>query len=351
LLSGTRTASTNLYAHARDSIRHLAWQEAIDIPPHSSLDCVSQIATLARRHEADVLVAVGGGSVVDTAKAVALLLAEGAPLERHASRFEPPDTVIAPLLLQRKLPIVALPTTASGAEVTGTLGVRTPDGIKLLFSDMQLASRVVLLDPQANLEIPVSVVLASAMNGLAHCLEGLYSKARSPISDEMALGGLVLFDRAMRAVAGDPQSSAGRAELLVAGHLSGLVLASARSCLHHAICHVLGARYKVSHGAVNSVLLPFSVGFNAESAIEQLAAAARRLDIVNSVPAAPSALLAWLRDLQDVTGVPMRLRELGIDRDDLPSAAAKVLDERGLAFNPRPIGAAAELTELLLAAW
>lgn len=351
LLSGARTAASGLYASARQSVRELKIVEYTDIPQHSSVEVVSTVARLAREHDADALVSVGGGSIVDTAKAAALLLAEGGPLEKHASRFVPPDTVVLPPLLRRKLPIVAIPTTASGAEVTGSVGVRTAEGTKLLFSDVQLASRVILLDPVANLEVPADVLLPTAMNGLAHCIEGLYSKSRSPVSDELALSGIVLFDRAMRQVAAAPRSADARAQLLLAAYLGGMVLASARSCLHHAVCHVLGATYGVAHGAANSVMLPFSVRFNAGMAAHELAAAAARLGIADTPAAAPEALVEWLCSLQRITGVPARLRDLGIEREGLRAVANKAVHERGIAYNPRPVSDPAELEQLLLAAW
>lgn len=351
LLSGTRTAGTALYGNARETLRELSFIECGGIPPHSSVEAVSTVAARAREHDADAFVAIGGGSVVDTAKAAALVLAEGEPLAQHASRFEPPDTVITPPLLRRKLPIVAIPTTASGAEATGSVGVRAADGSKLLFSDVQLASRVILLDPVANLEIPAEVLLPTAMNGLAHCIEGLYSRSRSPITDELALGGIPLFERAMRRVASAPQNAEARAELMVAAQIGGMVLASARSCLHHALCHVLGATYGVPHGAANSVMLPYSLRFNAGIAAAELAAAARRLDIAQTPAAAPEALVDWICALQDATGVPTRLRDLGIDRDGLKAVAAKAIHERGIAYNPRPVRDPSELEQLLLAAW
>ena len=121
------------------------------------------------------------------------------------------------------------------------------------------SSRVILLDPQANLAIPASLMLSTGMNGLAHCIEGLYSKNRSPMASILALDGIAQFDQALRHVARAPDQVQARAELLLAAHISGMVLATARSCLHHAICHVLGATFGVAHGAVNSVILPHAV--------------------------------------------------------------------------------------------
>jgi alcohol dehydrogenase class IV len=348
LLCSERTASSRLYAAVREAMAGMEIFEAKGIPQHSSIAAVNMVANVAREHGVDALVAVGGGSVSDTAKAASLVLAEGGPLERHASRFVPPDTVITPNLVARKLPIISIPMTASGAEVTPSLGIRTDAGIKLLFWDAQLASRVILLDAQANLEVPAPIMLSTAMNGLAHCIEGLYSKARSPIASVLARDGLVQFDHAMRDVARQPDSVEARAALLQAAHVSGMVLATSRSCLHHAICHVLGASFNVAHGAVNSVILPYAIRFNAPFAVAELAAGARCLALVDD---SAEALVDWLHSLQQLTGVPSRLRDLGIDKAALHAVAEKTLHERGLAYNPRPVAEAAEIESILMAAW
>ncbi len=351
LLSSTRTASSSLYAEVRDTLREFEFFEAHDIPPHSSLAAVSRVAQMARDRGIDVMVAVGGGSVSDTAKAVALVLAEGEPLEQHASRFIAPDTVLTPDLVRLKLPIVAIPMTASGAEATPSFGIRTAEGAKLLFWDAQLASRVILLDPLANLATPASIMLSTGMNGLAHCIEGLYSKGRSPIASILALDGIVQFDQAMRHVARAPDGLDARAELLLAAHISGMVLACARSCLHHAICHVLGATFGVAHGAVNSVMLPHAVRFNAPFAARELTAAAHRLGIAGGSEGGTDALVNWICSIQQCTGVPTRLRDLGIARDALSAVAGKTMHERGLAYNPRPVSSATEIESILVAAW
>jgi alcohol dehydrogenase class IV len=351
LLSSERTSASRLYADVREVLRGVDFFEAKGIPQHSSIPAVTMVARLAHQHDVDALVAVGGGSVSDTAKAAALILAEGEPLEQHASRFVPPDTIITPDLVGLKLPIISIPMTASGAEVTPSLGIRTTEGTKLLFWDAQLASRVILLDPAANLAMPASVMLSTGMNGLAHCIEGLYSKARSPISSALALDGIAQFDRAMRHVASSPDQVEARAELLLAAHVSGMVLATARSCLHHAICHVLGATFNVPHGDVNSVILPHAVRFNAPFAVRELTAAASQLGFADRSGDATEQLVAWIHSLQQITGVPSRLRDLGIGRDGLRAVALKTSHERGLAYNPRPVADPAEIESILMAAW
>jgi alcohol dehydrogenase len=351
LLSSQRTSISALYADVCETLREFDYLEVKGVPQHSSVPMVTRIARLAHDNNIDALVAIGGGSVSDSAKAAALILSEGEPLEQHASRFVPPDSVITPDLVRAKLPILSIPMTASGAEVTPSLGIRTEQGTKLLFWDAQLASRVVLLDPAANLAMPASIMLSTGMNGLAHCIEGLYSKGRSPIASALALEGIVQFDRALRSVARAPHEMGPRAELLVAAHISGMVLATARSCLHHAICHVLGATFGVAHGDVNSVILPHAVQFNAPSAVKELTAAANHLGIAGTASDATEALVDWLRALQQATGVPTRLRDLGITQDVLPAVARRTTRERGLAYNPRLATDAGQIESILLAAW
>jgi alcohol dehydrogenase class IV len=193
LLSGARTRESDLFIGAMRSIEGTSFVLAEPVPAHSSVRLVEQLAAQARAEGVDGLVAIGGGSASDTAKAVALLMAEGGRLADHAVRFTPPATLVAPRLVAPKLPIVAIPGTASGAEVTVSLGVRDDDGAKLLFSDIQLAARLVLIDPRANLGVPAALMCATGMNGLAHCIEGLYSRERSPLTETIALEAMARF--------------------------------------------------------------------------------------------------------------------------------------------------------------
>jgi len=347
LLASRRSRAMPAYAELRAALAGTHVAESGDVPAHSSPDTVQAAARAVADHGADCLVAFGGGSVADTAKAAALLAAEGGELRAHATRFTPPATVHIPPLRQPKLPIVALPLTASGAEVTPSFGIRTADGEKLLFWDAQLASRVVLLDPAASAAMPASVMLQTGMNALAHCIEGLYSTHGSPIADALALDGARRLRDALRRVAADPAGVPARGDLLVAAHMAGMVLASARSGLHHALCHVLGARCGVAHGAVNAVMLPHALRYNLPAARGPLAALAAAW----SAGDAPEAAIEQVVALQAELAVPRRLRDLGIAREQLPGVAARTLGERGLACNPRRVGGAAELETLLDAAW
>lgn len=348
LVAGVRTAASPVYAAVKQALSAVPVVEFTSVPAHSSVAAVTQIRDLARAAQCDGFVAVGGGSAADTAKAAALWLAEGGELEQWANRFTPPATLVAPELRQPKLPVVAVPCTASAAEVTPSVGVRTDDGRKLLFSDPKLACRLIVIDPQANVAVPAELLLSTGMNGLAHCIEGLYSKMRTPVTTAVALHGIRLFMQALPAVAREPQSVAARAELLSAAHLSGLVLLNARTCFHHAVCHALGAVTGVAHGEANSVVLPHAIRFNAPAAVAELALAAEAMQL----PSRDGAALAdAVAALQQSIGAPARLRDIGVPQSALARVAAKTMGERGLYFNPRPIAGADEVQALLEQAW
>ena len=330
VLSGRRTAASPAYEQSIASLQD--FRVFKEIPEHSPVAALEAVTQLARDHNIDGFVAIGGGSASDTAKAAALWLAEGGELESHATRFTPPATLSVPPLNRVKLPIAAVPCTASGAEVTPGAGIRTPDGRKLIFSDLKLAARLVILDPAANTAVPASIMLATGMNGLAHCIEGLYAKLRTPVTDALARHAIELFLEALPRVAREPGSVEYRGRLLAAAHLSGRVLVNSRTCLHHAICHAIGAVTGAAHGESNSVILPHAMSFNYESASQSLS-------------------VSRVRELQTELSVPTRLRDIGVPRDSLPIVARKVMGERGLYFNPRTVKHPDEIQTLLEAAW
>lgn len=339
LVCGGSVRRSPLHRRVLRQLDGLEVLQAEDVPAHSSVELVEALARQGTQRGIDVVVAVGGGSSSDTAKAVVLLMAEGGRLADHASRFTPPAQLHVPVLSRPKLPIVSIPCTASGAEVTPSLGIRDADGRKLLFTDPQLASRVVLLDPRANLDVPASLMLSTGMNGLAHCIEGLYSKERSPLAELLAIDAMRRFAQALPAVHAAPADVDARGELLYAAHLSGLVLVNARTCLHHAVCHAIGSVTGAPHGEANAVLLPHALRFNREAvrpALAQAAAAIGGRDVIE-----------WVDLLASSLGVPRRLRDIGVPQDALERIAHKTMGERGLYFNPRPVHDAGEILGLL----
>jgi alcohol dehydrogenase class IV len=354
LLTGKRTGQMQMVSRIRSVLGDLLADTFEGVVEHSSVAVVMEVAQKVREQRIDLLLAVGGGSPSDTAKGVAILLAEGEPLSRHANTFTPPNKLFQQELLQRKMPIVAIPTTASAAEVTPGLGIRDEHGHKLLFWDAQVMPRATLLDPAANVEVPVAVMTTSGMNGLAHCVEGLYSKRSNPISDGLALHGIRLLSAGLRAMVKHPQSVDARADVLNGAHISGMVIANTRTCIHHGVCHCLGALGGLSHGVANSIMLPHAMRLNAGVAAAKLALAAQAFGVetrgMTDVAAAAAAVEA-LESLQRELGVPSRLRDTTLKRELLPAIADHAMGDRALYFNPGPSPRPETVLALLEAAW
>ncbi len=350
LVAGRRTAASMVYRNTITALSGLDLAEYIGMPEHSPIGEVERLRDLARSHGADGFIAVGGGSASDACKAAALWLAEDRDLESCATRFSPPSEIFVPHLDKPKLPIVAIPTTLSAAEVTPGGSVCTQDGRKLILVDFKLASQLIVIDPAAVTDVPAHIFLASGMNGLAHCIEGLYSKVQTPVTTALALHAIGLFMEALPAVASDPSSADARGKALMAAHLSGLALLNARTCIHHATCHALGAVAGISHGDANSILLPHAMVFNSVSPIAASAMAACAIQLGASVASA-QASIDRVRWLQERIGVRRRLRDTGMLRELIPEVAAKVMGEKGLYFNPRTVSSAEQVQEMLYAAW
>ena len=164
------------------------------VKPHSPTESIAKAVESAREARIDVLVSVGGGSAIDSAKGVAALLAEGGSLPRFGVRFSPPNKKEVPPMPAPKLPHIAIPTTLSGGEYSYSAGI-TEGGRKYIVADPKLAPRVVLLDPEAAATAPKRLLAASGMNALAHCVEAVYSTETQPLTDAYCLRGIGLIAR------------------------------------------------------------------------------------------------------------------------------------------------------------
>ncbi|MEV6930374.1 iron-containing alcohol dehydrogenase [Dactylosporangium sp. NPDC051485] len=315
-------------AHHDGRLRRLA--DALAVPDgrvfdfltgHARSSDVTRITRELAGTGVDAIIALGGGTVSDTAKnVVAALLGE-----RPAAAA---------------VPIVALPTTLSAAELTAAAGSIDESGHKRVVWADHLAARIAIYETDYLATTPPAVLYGTVFNAMAHCLEGLYSPSRTPITDALAGSGLrMLCGRS----AG---SDAERLRRLATGAvLAGLVVTRAKSGLEHAICHSLGAVTGVAHGAAHAVMLARTIRFNTEDwpgAAGYLAAAGYP-DI--------EALAAELDAIRASYALPERLRDLGVAAEQLTDIATATMRERGYVENVRAGVSEHQLVELLRTCW
>ncbi len=314
-----------------------------EVDPHPTLAAAARGAALARSLGADCLIAIGGGGSSDQAKGIALWLATGGdlkPISAGSTGRRPP---FAGDMGGGAPPIVAVPSTASGAELTPGFGQKDEGGQKRLFRDARVFPSLIVLDPAAMASVPNAILVPTCMNAIAHCVEALYSRGRDPISGHLALAGFDMLAEGLKALAAGDRDA--YRTLLVGANLAGRSIVNARTGLHHGMCHVLGA-VGVPHGVANTVMLPHVIGFNAREGWAFLAPLAAKVGVDG-----PDALAAAVRDLARPFGLPSRLRDSGLDRTVLPLLPERVLREPGMSFNPRQDVTEGDIAALLEAAW
>jgi len=283
-----------------------------DVAMHVPVEVAERARDVARRHDIDLMVAVGGGSVIGLAKAVALTSG---------------------------IPSIAVPTTYAGSEATNVWGL-TENERKTTGTDDRVLPVTVIYDSHLTLSLPVEMSVASGLNGLAHCVDSLWAPRADPINAALATEGVRALAEGLPQIVRDPQGSDGRdgRDLALYGaYLSAVSFASAGSGLHHKLCHILGGTFNLPHAQTHAVVLPHVLAFNAPYA----PAAERRLAAAFGAPSAVEGL-AHLRELLDA---PRSLAALGFTAEGIPTVVEQAL-EAVPAGNPRPV-TRENLTELL----
>ncbi len=271
-------------------------------------------AIAARLGSADALVALGGGSSIDTAKAVSA---------------------------ETGLPVVSVPTTYSGAEWTPFFGVRDQERRQRGGGAGATVAGIVY-EPELTLGLPCDVTVGTALNALAHCAEALYVEGHNAAADEHALEGARLISDWLPRVVEDGGDREARAGLLRGACDAGAALAGSMLALGHAMAQALGGRYGLPHGAMNALCLPPALRFNAEVAPE----AVSRFGAAVGSPDDPAGRVEALARL----GGFERLRDFGVPEAELADVAAAVVQRPGAKANPRP-ATPAEVEQLLRAIW
>lgn len=318
------------------------------VEPHVPEGVVVEATALAAEHAVDAVIGLGGGSAVGTAKAVSMALEE--------LRTGHPARAAAPID-QPLIPVIAIPTTYAGSEMTPVYGVtRHSDGLdrKVTVSDPKIAPKLVIYDSLLTLDLPARVTAGAGINAVAHCIEALYSITRNPLSTAAALTGLRAIAHALPQCVANGADVEARSEMLAGSFLAGTALSNVAMGLHHGICHVIGGATGAAHGDANSVMLPHVMHFNLDATAPQLAQAADAMGIpvagrgVEEAAACAAQLVAdWVEQMR----LPGRLRDIGVREEQLPELAQMAFANRTVQNNPKPITDVAQLEDLLRHAW
>jgi len=314
--------------------------------PHVPGAQVREVTDLAMNNKIDAVLGLGGGSAIGLAKAISHTV-EAARSGRSARTAFPME--------QPLIPVVAIPTTYAGSEMTPIYGVTETEGgrtRKVTVTDIKVIPMVTLYDPVLTLSMPSQMTASSGINALAHCVEAAYAINRNPLATAAALAGVRQISQALPAAVADGQDLAMRARLMAGAHLAATAVATAKIGLHHGLCHVLGGTAGVPHGIANGIMLPHAMRFNVDATAPQMAEVGRALGLSgDDAPGLAAAAADSIYRLIGQVGLPQRLRDAGVSSGELRRLAEIALKSQAIRNNPKPIHEAGQIEAILRSAW
>ncbi|HEM7888080.1 MULTISPECIES: maleylacetate reductase [Burkholderia] len=266
---------------------------------HVPIEIARDAQAFARSCGADCAIAIGGGSTIGLGKAIAL---------------------------ESSLPILAIPTTYAGSEMTPIYGL-TEGGIKRTGSDARVLPKTVIYDPALTVTLPVELSVTSGLNAIAHAAEGLYANNANPVMSLVAEEGIRALARGLPGVRRNTADLGARGDALYGAWLCGMVLGNVGMALHHKLCHTLGGSFNLPHAPTHTVVLPHALAYNAAHAPDAMQRIARAIGTND----AARGLYALALD----NGAPVSLKAIGMQEADLDRAAD--LAAANPYWNPRPI--------------
>ena len=305
-----------------------------DTPPEPSVEQVESILAAAQGTNWDLVIGIGGGSAMDVAKIVAVMLNNDVKLRDLLNKAPIP---------RRGIPTVMVPTTAgTGSEATPNSIILVPeDELKVGIVSPKLMPDCVILDPQMTLGLPPAITASTGMDALCHAIECYTSKKGNPFSEMIALKAIRLISRSIREAFKNGKNLDARHDMLLGAFYGGMCIAASSTTAVHALAYPLGGKYRIAHGISNAILLPYVMQFNAvgnEAKFRDIAEAMgidiAQLSDAEATQAFIAALFAFNHDLE----IPANLKRWNITEADLETlveGAAKVT--RLLDNNPRPM--------------
>jgi alcohol dehydrogenase class IV len=318
-----------------------------DVPQDSGMDVVDQGTALAKSAEADVVVSLGGGSVIDTAKGMCILMREGGSMRDYEGMQ---------MLTRPQTPHVVIPTTAgTGSEVTsGSVILDREQGQKIINFEYFNTPRVAILDPQVTIGLPPHLTATTGMDAMTHAVESYVSLQRNPISDAAALHAIRLICQYLPVAVTSGTNLVARGQMQIAALLAGWAFSNAMVGLVHAMAHSLGAICGIPHGQANGILLPHVMAYNLEAVPELLADIAVAMGVAqygDDPQAAGQAAVDAMQELLKKIGLTQTLKDLHVDEDRLNQCAELSLSDGSIIYNPRMVMETEEVMNVYMKAY
>lgn len=307
-----------------------------EVPPDSDLDCINKVAKMAKDAGADSVVAIGGGSVIDTAKVVNICLSLGGDILDHQGLNA---------IETKLLPLIVIPTTAgTGSEVSYVAMIKHhEEKRKIVFGSKFLAPDIALLDPLMQLSLPAKLTAATGMDALTHAIESVVCEITgSSFSDALAIEAARMIFKWLPIATADGGDIEARSNMLVASCMAGSAFSNAGVGVVHALAHSTGARFNTHHGLTNAIFLPHGIRFNQSAAAVKYAQLSRQLGFSKTLDdnEGTATLIDSVENLLKQLNLPSRLELIGVPKlseSELEAWANDAVDDPSTMFNPKEL--------------
>ena len=319
----------------------------LDVPQDSGMEVVDRGAELAHAAGADVIVSLGGGSVIDTAKGICIVMKEGGSLRDYQGMQ---------MLTRPQTPHIVVPTTAgTGSEVTsGAVILDKDQGQKIIIFEHFNTPGVAILDPCMTQGLPPDLTASTGMDAMTHAVESYVAQTRNPISDAAALHAIKLIVRYLPTAVESGDDLMARGQMQVAALLAGWAFSNAMVGLVHAMAHSLGAVCRIPHGLANGILLPHVMRYNLDEIPdltadigEAMGVAANATETVDRAAAA----VDHMETFAGRVGLKKRLKDLGVTGQQLKACAELSMSDGSIIYNPKMVVDAEDVLAVYQMAW
>jgi alcohol dehydrogenase class IV len=318
-----------------------------DVPQDSGMEVVDQGTAYAKSAGADVVVSLGGGSVIDTAKGMCILMKEGGSMRDYEGMQ---------MLTRLQTPHIVIPTTAgTGSEVTsGAVILDREQGQKIINFEYFNTPRVAILDPKLTIGLPPHLTASTGMDAMTHAVESYVSLQRNPISDAAALHAIRLIVQYLPSAVDDGTNLVARGQMQIAALVAGWAFSNAMVGLVHAMAHSLGALCGIPHGQANGILLPHVMAYNLEEVPELLGDIAVAMGAArygDDPQVAGRAAVDATHELLNKIGLTQVLRDLNVDQAQLKECAELSMSDGSIIYNPRMVMEPEEVLDVYMKAF
>jgi len=302
-----------------------------DVKPNPVGRNVDDGVAAFRQFKCDGVVAFGGGSALDVAKAVALMVGQTRPLWD----FEDREDWYTRVNVAGMAPCVAVPTTSGTGSEVGRVSVITDESahVKKLIFHARMQPAIVIDDPELTIGLPPHITAATGMDALSHNLEAFCVPSFHPMADGIALEGMRLVKEWLPAAVADGRNVAARAYMMAASTMGATAFQKGLGAMH-ALSHPIGANFDTHHGLTNAVVMPYVLAFNQKAVDEKLTALARYLGLPK---ASPGAVIDWVLELRSTVGIAHTLQDVGVGAEHADRIAKEAINDPSAGGNPVPL--------------